>query len=271
MKRQYVIHILGLLFVVSAMAVTDHEPKPKEKQTYLKLELGASFSATSSVSAPLAFWDGATQGYDSDFGNRPLFAIALGHDIIPALTAELGLFYRPHYTYSKFQTPPGTTDSSPGFLGTKTRRFNFDATSLLISFFLNGRGCAPLRWESGPMGSYFYPFVAAGVGISDVTLYNFRSTGLPPNTDAFGDVSSFASENEYTKRYPFTYHVMAGFAYRLLPNWKFEIGYRWLSTARFKGPSFIRDRAGNSADLRGFEWKQRLSANELFVTISRYF
>ncbi len=271
MKFQHIIPILGLLVAVSARAATDQHPKLKEKKTYLKLELGASFSTTARVSAPLTFWDGATQGYDSDFGTRPLFAAALGYDIVPALTAELSLSYRPHYTYTKFQTPPDTNDSSPGFIGTKTRRFNIDATTLLVSLFLNGRGLAPLRWKSGPMGSYFYPFVGAGVGISDVTLYNFRSTGLPPNADAFGTTLSFASENEYTKRYPFTYQVLAGLAYRLLPNWKFEIGYRWLSTNRFKGPSFIRDKTGNSADVRGFEWKQRLSANELFLNINRYF
>lgn len=259
--------------VSSSKAPPPLKPQPlsKEKQAYLKMGLGASFSINGSVSAPSAFWDPAVQGYNDNFGITPVFDVAFGYDIISWITAELSLSYRPHYSYKKYQTPPNLNDSSPGFLGSKTRRFNLDVRSLLFSCYLNGRGFSRLRWEAGPCNSYFYPFIGVGIGVSGLTIYNFRSTNLNMANEGFPGFGTFGSENQYTKRYRFTYQVLAGIAYRLLPSWAFELGYRWFSVNQFTGPSFIRDPSGYSGDVSGVEWKQRLRANEIFGNIKYYF
>lgn len=250
-----------------------NQPTTPEKKAYLKFGSGASFSTNGSVYAPSDFWDPAKQGYNDDFGIAPIFDVAFGYDIIPALTTELSLSYRAHYSYKKFQVPPAVFQA-PGALGIKTRHFNLDATSLLFSLFFNGRAFDALRWETGPSGSYIFPFIGAGLGISELTIYNFRSTGIPANPEFVTPAVSFksvASENQYTKRYRFTYIVLGGFEYRLLPDWGFELGYRWFSTTRFRGPSFVRDSRGNSANITGSEWKQRLSAHEVFANVKYYF
>lgn len=265
--------LCALLFTHILMAEQSSQETPLEKKAYLKFGSGASFSTHSGVHAPSDFWDPAVQGYRGNFGVAPIFEVAFGYDVIPALTTELSLSYRSHYSYKKFQSPPADIQT-PGALGTKTRHFNLDATSLLFSLFFNGKGFDALRWTTGPSGNYIYPFIGVGVGISELTIYNFRSTGIPANPEFVTPTisfKSFASENEYTKRYRFTYHIIGGFEYRLLPNWGFELGYRWFSTTRFRGPSFVRDSRGNGANITGSEWKQRLSANEVFANIKYYF
>ena len=272
MLRKIIIGVL-LYSTYPLLSQEDTNANSIEKRAYLKFGSGASSSTNTDVCAPSDFWDPANQGYQSNFGTAPIFEVAFGYDIIPFLTTELSLSYRPHYSYKKFQTPPEEIQT-PGALGTKTRRFNLDAMTLIFSLFLNGKGFDALRWKTGPSGSYIYPFIAGGLGISELTIYNFRSTGLPANPEFVTPIisfCSFASENEYTKRYRFTYHVMAGLEYRLLQNWGFELGYRWFSTTKFRGPSFVRDSRGNSADLTGSEWTQRLSANEVFANVKYYF
>ncbi len=245
-----------------------------EKRAYVKLASGVSIATKAKVCAPSAFWDPAVQGYDSDLGIAPIFYAAFDYDIIPAITIELSASYRPHYSYKKFQTPLPDIDT-PGALGDKTRRFNLDITSVLASLYLNGRTYDKLRWNMRSAESYMYPFIGLGIGASELTISNFRSTGLPPSDPSFitPDITipGFASENQYTKRYRFTYQVFTGFEYRLLPDWGFGLGYRWFSTTKFRGPSYLRDTNGNSADIICLEWRLRFAANEVFVHLDYYF
>ena len=245
-----------------------NSPTPPEKKAYLKFESGASFSTNNTISVPTPPWAPTSKGYSDDFGITPLFLVAFGYDVIPCLTTELSLSYRPHYTYKRsFSVDPNFQglDSS----GTITRHFHLDATSLLFSLFFNGRGFDALRWEVGPSNSYIYPFIGTGLGISELTIYDFRTTGLNPIVPE--GFKSFGSENQYTKRYRFTYQATAGFAYRLLADWAFELGYRWFSTMRFNGPSYFRTSVGSAADLTSEEWRMRLSAHEVFANVKYYF
>lgn len=245
-----------------------NQPTLPEKKAYLKFESGASFSTKNTVTAPTSAWIENPKGYSDDFGVAPLFLVAFGYDIIPYLTTELSLSYRPHYSYKRSLSLDPNTPGLPN-QGSITRHFHLDATSLLFSLFFNGRGFNALKWEVGPSNSYIYPLIGGGLGISELTIYDFRTTGLDPIPGI--DFKSFGSENEYTKRYRFTYQVIAGFSYRLLSDWGFELGYRWFSTMRFRGPSYFRNNTGDAANLTGYEWKQRLSAHEVFANVKYYF
>ena len=260
---------MKIALVIAALVPLFSFATPEKPRAYLKFGLGASFSTKGNIQAPLSFWDRAVQGYDDNFGVAPVFETAFGYDCVSFFTVQIGLSYRAHYRYEKFQTPPDAADRSTGFLGQKTRLFAFDVTSLLASCFFNGRGIQALHWQVGPSTSALFPFVGGGAGISEICLYDFRSVDLPP-TGRVDDVPSFASENAYTKRYRFTYNIAAGLEYRFLTAWALSLGYRWFATGRFRGPSFIRDRFGNAGDARGLEWKQRLSAHEVFLHLKYY-
>lgn len=48
----------------------------------------------------------------------------------------------------------------------------------MLSIYLNGRGIRALNWKTGDNSSV-YPFIGGGIGISQLTVSNFRATGLP--------------------------------------------------------------------------------------------
>jgi opacity protein-like surface antigen len=232
---------------------------------YLKIGSGASFSTKTDIHAPSAVWDLAVQGYDSHLGTRPIITGGIGYEFCPLVAADILFSYRPNFTYKKFQTAINT-NNTPGFLGDKTRRFNLDIASLMGTAYLNGRGIRYLCWDLGTQAKYgeIYPTIGGGVGMSRITIYNFRSTGLPPIVST---LPSFASTNEYTVRYKFTYQLLGGFEYRYHNRWAISAGYRWFDVAKFKGPRYAREADGDAFDVGHNEWRIDFSANELFVEL----
>ena len=251
---------LGVLLVLfSGLAHADQvEEKVKEQGFYIKLGSGASFARKAHISASPAVWDPAVQGYNGSLGTRPIVLGGVGYDS-PFVSTDITASYRPNFKYSKFQTPSGS--STPGAIGQKTRRFNLDVSSLMLNLYLNGRGFSALNWKVGKASSIF-PFVGGGVGISQMKIFNFRSTGLPPVDPP---QPAFASENENTIRYRFTYQVMGGLEYRYRDVCALSFGYRWFDVSRFKGPRYIRDENGNAVDVQNNSWKIKFAANEAVV------
>ncbi len=228
----------------------------KDNAFYLKIGSGASVANRAGVFATPSVWVPAVEGYNAGLGTVPILLGGLGFDS-PFVSTDLTASYRPNFSYKKFQT---AVDPS---LGTRTRRFNLDVSSMMLSVYFNGRGFRSLNWETGCGGSV-YPIIGGGIGSSQMRIFNFRSTGLPPV--AGGSYPAFTSENQYTISYRFTYQVMAGLEYRYR-NWcALSVGYRWFDVSRFRGPRYIRDLTGNSQAIpANGPWKIKYSANEAFV------
>lgn len=235
-------------------------PKIRTEGFYLKAGTGASISREAQITASPAVWDPAAQGYNSGLGTVPIALGGLGYDS-PYVSAEITASYRPDYSYNQFQTP--TTTTTPGTIGTTTRRFDLDVSSMMFSVYLNGRGCRHLNWKAGNESS-IYPFIGGGIGTSQMKLFNFRSTGLAPVTSGF---PAFASENQYLITYRFTYQVMGGFEYRYRDLFALSIGYRWFDVSSFRGPRYLRDSQGNAIDVQSNTWKIKFEANEAFIEL----
>ena len=169
--------------------------------------------------------------------------------------------YRPNFKYSKFQTTPSSSPAT-GNLGNKTRRFDLDVTSLMLTFYLNGLGFDQTHWKLGEKAGSLYPILGIGIGTSQLKVFNFRSTDLPPTDPTLDPSPGFGSENQYSIRYRFTYQALAGLEYRYNDRWVLSTGYDWLDSGRFKGPRYIRDPNGISLDAEDNEWRISFAAHE---------
>lgn len=250
--------LCGILFASQANSWCN----PCEGRFYLKGSTGASFSNRAHIKAPIGFWDTSQQGYNSRLGTRPILGAGLGYEMTPLFAADMTLSYRPQYQYRKFQIPVPNI-LTPAFLGSKTREFDLDIATLMLNFYLTGRGIDYLCWSPSCLQGCLYPILSGGIGVSRVNIYNFRAKGLSPaGVDPF---PAFGSENQYTVRYQFTYQLAAGLEYRQNDCWAVSAGYRWFEVNRFKGPTYLRDPTGIALDIAQFPMKIKFAAQELFL------
>lgn len=168
---------------------------------------------------------------------------------------EVSISNRSTFEYRKFQTPTSGGDSY-------TRKFDLSVTPILFSANLLGRNIPHLNWNIAY--GKIYPIIGASVGVSNLLITNFRTTGLPPSGDS-SPHASFSAENQYTLRKNFTYTALAGFEYSYKDCWAIGSGYRWFDAGNFKGPRFQRVATGAAVDVDGEEWKMHFRANEWFV------
>jgi opacity protein-like surface antigen len=258
-------HFNSILLILTCLGVLGFAQEEKssickDDGFYIKIGSGASFPTTAHVNASADTWDPAIQGYNSKLGTAPVFLTGLGYDS-PYVSGEFSASYRPNYSYSKFQIP--STTNTTGQLGIKTRRFDLDVTSLMFSLYLNGRGFEALKWKAGD--GCIFPFIGAGIGVSQMKVFNFRSTGLPPYPSN-STLASFSSDNEYAVDYRFTYQLMTGLEYRFKDVFALSLGYRWFKPSRFDGPSYFR-RSNGSAFQASNPWKISFGANEAFLEL----
>ena len=268
MRRFYLLMILQGL-VLSAWAQTNEGVGKTVQENgrhdfshcgfYLKIGSGASFSNKAHISAPSDAWSPAIQGYNSGLGTAPIVLSALGYDT-PYAIVEVSASYRPDYTYKKFQTSPMEPFN---VLGARTRRFNLDISSVMFSLYFSGRGFNHVHCRAGN-GGIIYPILGGGAGSSQLKMYNFRSTGLPPIDPNF-DFPTFESENQYAISYRFTYQLMGGLEYRYRDLCALSFGYRWFDISRFRGPRYVRSSEGLALDVQSDTWKIKFNANEAFV------
>lgn len=266
--RYLLLPVIFLLTVGSVSAQNNPQRVTNQvsDQFYIKIGTGASFAEKARVNAPATIWDPANQGYTSRLGTRPIFAFGIGvQSICSSFSTDLVYSFRPQYKYRKFQTTVASS-TTPGNLGAKTREMDLDVSSLMLSGYWSGFGCEALTWRPGCSGS-ITPFLGAGVGLSRLTIYNFRSTGLPSVDPTVNPAPGFGSDNAYTVRTNFTYQLMAGLEYHFCDLWTLSLGYRWLDAGRYKGPSFIRRPPGTALDIRGSEWRARFEAQEILLEL----
>ncbi len=249
---------MGFVVSIAAEDLEQEKVIVREQAFYVKIGSGASFAQKAHVYAPPAVWDPALQGYNSGLGTAPIILGGLGWDS-PFVAADITAAYRPNFKYKKFQTP--STGGTPGQLGEKTRRFDLDISSIMLSTYFNGRGIRALNWKTGGYSSV-YPFIGGGIGVSQLTVSNFRSTGLPSIVEP---LASFGSENQYNKSYSFTYQLMTGLEYRYRDVCALSVGYRWFSINKFNGPEYIRTSTGDAFDAKNNTWRINFSANEALI------
>lgn len=237
---------------------------PLAEKGYIKIAPGATFPMKPHVCAPAPVWDPAIQGYDSNFGTRTNFGLAVGYEVCPWAALEANLTYRGQFRYKKFQTPPQGVQTD---LAAKTRRFNMDILTTMGSLFLQGRGL-DLSWDM--CSGSIYPILGGGAGTSRILLFDFRSTGLAP-TDNNAPLLSFGSENQYYVAWRFSYQLSAGLEYRYCDCWAVAVSYRWFDAGRFKGPRYFREPTGETFDVGNERWKMDLRANEVVVDLKVFF
>jgi|JI9StandDraft_1071089.scaffolds.fasta_scaffold01748_7 opacity protein-like surface antigen len=222
---------------------------------YLKVGSGVSVSTSSHVTAPSPPWNPALQGYNTNLGTTPIASLAVGCEFFHLLDLEVSIANRSTFKYRKFQTPATGGTSY-------TRQFDLSVTPILFSANLLGRGISCLSWDM-PCAT-LYPVIGGSVGMSDLAITNYRTTGLPP-TGSSTPYPSFSAENSYTLRKKFTYTLLAGVEYNYKDHWALSTGYRWFDAGSFKGPQYQRVSSGAAVDVGSDTWKMRFKANEWFV------
>lgn len=230
---------------------------PQDNSFYIKVGSGISFSESAHVVAPPPTWNRAVQGYHSKLGNRAIADVGIGCELLHLIDLEASISTRSSFKYRKFQTPVGGG-------GSYTREFDLDVTPILFSINLLGREIPCLNWDI--VCGKIYPIIGGGLGVSNLLITNFRTTGLPPS-GASAPFASFSNENQYTRRNHFTYTALVGFEYNYSDCWAIATGYRWFDAGRFKGPRFQRVATGGAVDVDGKEWKMRFRSNEWFIEL----
>ncbi len=253
-------YTLSLLAIIVSGAAKCY-CRPQDYSFYIKVGSGISFSEPANVVAPSPPWNPAIQGYNSKLGNCPIASLSVGCEFVQVVDLEVSISNRSTFEYRKFQTP--TTGG-----GSYTRKFDLNVTPILFSVNLLGRGIPYSHWNIGC--GKIYPMIGAGVGISNLLITNFRTTGLPP-TGASDPYASFSAENQYTLRKNFTYTLLAGLEYSYKDYWAIGTGYRWFNAGHFKGPRYQRVASGAAVDVSGDAWKMRFRANEWFIELKIFF
>ena len=243
------------LLAITVSGAAEYTSTPKDYSFYIKVGSGISFSDSADVNAPSPPWNPAIQGYDSTLGNCAIAALSVGCELFHVLDLECNISNRSTFEYRKYQTP--TTGGA-----SYTRKFDLDVTPILFSANLLGRGIPYLNWNLG--SGKLYPMIGSGVGVSNLLITNFRTTGLPPTGDS-SPYASFSSENQYTLRKNFTYTLQAGFEYSYSNYWAIGSGYRWFNAGHFNGPRYQRASTGAAVDVDSDKWGMRFRANEWFI------
>lgn len=227
---------------------------------YIKVCSGVSCSQAANISAPNPPWNPAIQGYNARLGNSPIAGVSIGYELKHALDLEFNLSNRSTFKYRKCQTPaPGSASY--------TRKFDLNITSILFSVYLLGRGLCDLHWDV--CCGKIYPIVGAGLGVSNLLITNYRTTGLAP-TGGSTPYASFSAENQYTLRKHVTYTVFLGIEYNRCDRWAMGTGYRWFDAGHFKGPRYQRVANGSAVDVACDAWKIAFKAHEWFVEFKIY-
>ncbi len=227
----------------------------EDNSFYLKVGSGASCSESANVTAAPPTWAPAIQGYNASLGSAGIASLGLGYELMHLLDLEVSISTRSTFKYRKFQTPTGGGASY-------TREFDLDVIPILISANLIGKDI-PCLTRDVACGQ-IYPIMGVGIGVSNLLITNYRTTGLPA-TGGSAPFASFSAENQYTLRKNFTYTVLVGLEYNYNDCWAISTGYRWFDAGKFKGPRYQRVSTGDAVDVGGQEWKMRFRSNEWFV------
>jgi len=222
---------------------------------YIKVGSGVSCSELANVAAFYPPWNESLQGYNTTIGNCAIASFSVGCEISHIVDVEVSISNRSIFEYRRLQF---STIGS----GSYTREFDLSVTPILFSANLLGRGIPHCHFEAD--SGKLYPIIGVGIGMSNLLITNFRTTGLPATGDS-SPYESFSAENEYTLRKNFTYTFLVGAEYSHGDRWAIGTGYRWLNAGDFQGPEYQRVASGSAVDLDDDTWSMRFRANEWFL------
>ncbi len=245
---------LSLLAIIISNTVQCYD-EPQDYSFYLKVGSGISSSQLANVIASSPPWTAAIQGYDASLGNCPIASFSVGCELWHVMDLEVSISNRSIFEYRKFQTPTSGSESY-------TKEFDLNVTPIIFSANLLGRGIPHLNCDVGC--GKIYPILGVGLGVSNLLITNYRTTGLPPTGDST-PFNSFNAENQYTLRKNFTYTILAGIEYSHEDRWAIGTGYRWFNAGDFKGPQYLRAANGSAVDVASYQWDMRFRANEWFI------
>lgn len=244
-----------LLFVVSFMSAAHCLTHEDDYRFYVKLDSGISVAQLPNILAPVSAWNESLQGYNSPLGHTAIAGLSVGCEFFEVLDLEVSISNRSVFEYRAFQIPMTGA-------GSYTREFDLSVTPILFSANILGRGIPHLHWDFNE--SKIYPMIGCSVGMSNLLITNFRTTGLPATGDSY-PYNSFSSENQYTLVKNFTYALRLGFEYSHTDRWAIGTGYRWLHAGNFAGPQYLRVADGAAVDIAPDQWQMRFQANEWFI------
>ncbi len=251
--------LISLSLVLVALTGTLHADcccdNTEDYSFYVKAGSGISFSESADVYAPPLTWNPAIQGYNAKLGNQAIAELSIGCEFIDLVDVEVGISCRSAFKYRKFQTPISGGSSY-------TRKFDLSVIPILFSFQLLGKDIPYLNWDIAC--GKIYPIIGAGIGVSNLLISNFRTTGLLPS-GASDPYASFSSENQFTLRQNFTYTARIGVEYVQSDRWAIATGYRFFDAGKFRGPRYQRVSSGAAVDVADEAWKMRFRANEWFI------
>lgn len=252
MKRFFVLFFL--LPMIMFGLVQGHDASD-DYSFYLKIGSGISSAQSANIVAVYPPWNPAIQGYDASLGHCPIASFSVGCQLFQVADLEVSISNRSMFEYRQYQT---STNGD----GSYTREFDVSVTPILFSANILGLGIPHFHWDTGC--GKMYPIVGASIGVSNILMTNYRTTGLPASGDS-APYLSFSSENQYYLCQNFTYAVLAGVEYNHHDRWAIGTGYRWLNAGDFTGPQYQRVGTGAAVDLGDDQWQIRFQANEWFI------
>ncbi len=177
---------------------------------YLRGDVGYGFDQLSNFSSTAAtFVPGfayGTSGIDGGAFVGGGFGYQLNNWFRGDITAE----YRTPSHYSAFETyNNGVTSGGDAYSA------YINSTVVLANGYID-------------LGTWYgvTPFVGAGIGTAFVQFHNLQDVGTGP--DNFGAFGAAPDANKVN----LAWAAMAGLDYAISPNWKFEVGYRYLDMGR---------------------------------------
>jgi len=239
-------------------------PSSQQKTHHFFITLGTGYSKskTTDLKVDTSFWDPAIQGYNDDMGSSELYTVGAGVQVNNFLTIALDATRRPDYQYSKFQTPSGP--QPVGFIGTKTRKFDFDNTSIMLNALVYGAGFPHHRLDWSTQNVLIQPFVGVGIGVAYNTVSDFHSVS---DSTVQGAKQVFSVANSHTIS-QFAWQLLAGLNMTLHKRFLVDMGYRYFDGGNFESNNYVYQVQGLNSGLVVPPWKGKFRTNEAFVNFS---
>lgn len=233
---------------------------PNDKNVFISIGGGYSWTNNADISADTSFWDPAPQGYNGSIGNSSILNAEVGYIVNPLFSFGFGASYRGDYSYSRFQASSSASTAGAG--ANKTRFFDLDNTSIMADLYFNKFGNQNYFNYCIIPHTYIHPFIGAGIGVAYNHMSNFHSV-LANGTNP-AEVS--AVETDYTRK-SFAYEAMTGLMLVLSHTVSIDGGYRYFNGGKFQSNTFVASQA-NGSPLEGPAWTGKLTANEVFAEIN---
>lgn len=289
-KRVLLLSLLGLSGAIQAnkelVIKTDlktsssQSAKPAGSKWYTDAQIGHGWTRNAGVCNPdTSFWDGASEGYDSDLGHSGFTGVVVGRQMCrwSALEFEYDLFQT--MGYQKYQTTT-TAGSTAGFTGTKRMRFfNVDHQAALVNVKL----LAPKDWALNVKGLKVAPTLGAGLGLGINTMSNFHTVGYNQVEDVAISTSGTAITSTTTLALGSTTSIalpqtkiglawQANFGLTFQPansDTTFGVLYRYYEGGKFAsaGKFMLNTADQGGAQVAGAAWTGKLKMHQLVIKV----